>query len=193
MDKSKGYEENRLITSIKLANLRIFEAAQRDSKLRGMGTTMVGIVVVEDGVLIAHVGDSRAYRWRGNKLEQITEDHSLLNDYIKMKRLTPEEIANFPHKNVIVRALGMKETVKVDTRYEKPNGRRHLPDVQRRALRPGQRIRISLDVLIGHLVGSEDRGPQASSTRPTRPAAPTTSPSCSPAGSPDQVGTVQLP
>ncbi len=121
MDKSKGYEENRLITSIKLANLRIFEAAQRDSKLRGMGTTMVGIVVVEDGVLIAHVGDSRAYRWRGNKLEQITEDHSLLNDYIKMKRLTPEEIANFPHKNVIVRALGMKETVKVDLTLDKPN------------------------------------------------------------------------
>ena len=53
-------------------------------------------------------------------LEQLTEDHSLLNDYIKMKRLTPEEIANFPHKNVIVRALGMKDTVKVDTRLEQP-------------------------------------------------------------------------
>ena len=47
---------------------------------------------------------------RDGKLEQLTEDHSLLNDYIKMKRLTPEEIANFPHKNVIVRALGMKDT-----------------------------------------------------------------------------------
>ncbi|HTA90985.1 MAG TPA: serine/threonine-protein phosphatase, partial [Polyangiaceae bacterium] len=53
-------------------------------------------------------------------IEQLTEDHSLLNDYIKMKRLTPEEIANFPHKNVIVRALGMKDTVKVDTRFEAP-------------------------------------------------------------------------
>ena len=50
------------------------------------------------------------YRIRDGKLEQLTEDHSLLNDYIKMKRLTPEEIANFPHKNVIVRALGMKDT-----------------------------------------------------------------------------------
>jgi serine/threonine protein phosphatase PrpC len=50
----------------------------------------------------------------------LTEDHSLLNDYIKMKRLTAEEIANFPHKNVIVRALGMKDTVKVDTRFEVP-------------------------------------------------------------------------
>jgi protein phosphatase len=66
------------------------------------------------------VGDSRGYRFRDGKIEQLTEDHSLLNDYIKMKRLTPEEIANFPHKNVIVRALGMKDTVKVDTRFEQP-------------------------------------------------------------------------
>ncbi|MGH7281101.1 MAG: Stp1/IreP family PP2C-type Ser/Thr phosphatase, partial [Polyangiaceae bacterium] len=120
MDRSKGYEENRLITGIKLANLRIYESAQRDSRQRGMGTTIVSLFAVEDGVYVAHVGDSRSYRLRDKQLEQITEDHSLLNDYIKMKRLTPEEIANFPHKNVIVRALGMKDTVKVDTRFETP-------------------------------------------------------------------------
>ncbi len=120
MDKARGYEENRLITSIKLANLRIFEAAQRDPKLRGMGTTICGILIVDDGVLVAHVGDSRVYRVRDGKLDQLTEDHSLLNDYIKMKRLSEEEIANFPHKNVIVRALGMKESVKVDTLLDKP-------------------------------------------------------------------------
>ncbi len=120
MDKSRGYEENRLITSVKLANLRIFEAAQRDPKLRGMGTTLVGILVVDDGVLIAHVGDSRAYRVRDGQIAQLTEDHSLLNDYIKMKKLTEEEIKNFPHKNVIVRALGMKESVKVDTMLDHP-------------------------------------------------------------------------
>jgi protein phosphatase len=120
MDRSKGYEENRLITAIKLANLRIYESAQRDSRQRGMGTTIVTIFAVEDGVYTAHVGDSRVYRLRDGKIEQLTEDHSLLNDYIKMKRLTPEEIANFPHKNVIVRALGMKDTVKVDTYFEHP-------------------------------------------------------------------------
>lgn len=120
MDRSKGYEENRLITGIKLANLRIYESAQRDPRQRGMGTTVVALFAVEDGVYVAHVGDSRVYRVRDNKIEQLTEDHSLLNDYIKMKRLTPEEIANFPHKNVIVRALGMKDTVKVDTRHESP-------------------------------------------------------------------------
>jgi PPM family protein phosphatase len=120
MDRTKGYEENRLITGIKLANLRIYETAQRESKKRGMGTTFVAIFTANDGVYIAHVGDSRVYRFREGKLEGLTEDHSLLNDYIKMKRLTAEEIANFPHKNVIVRALGMKETVKVDTRFEVP-------------------------------------------------------------------------
>ena len=120
MDRSKGYEENRLITGIKLANLRIYEAAQREAKKRGMGTTFVGLFTANDGVYVAHVGDSRVYRFRDGKLEMLTEDHSLLNDYIKMKRLSPEEIANFPHKNVIVRALGMKDTVKVDTRFEIP-------------------------------------------------------------------------
>jgi protein phosphatase len=86
-----------------------------------MGTTIVSILVIDEGVLIAHVGDSRVYRVREGKMEQLTDDHSLLNDYIKMKRLTEEEIANFPHKNVIVRALGMKETVKVDTRLDAPH------------------------------------------------------------------------
>lgn len=120
MDRSKGYEENRLVTGIKLCNLRIFEQAQRNAKQRGMGTTIVALFAVEDGVYLAHVGDSRIYRVRDEKLDLLTEDHSLLNDYKKMKRLTEEEIANFPHKNVIVRALGMKDTVKVDTRFEVP-------------------------------------------------------------------------
>ena len=120
MDRSLSYVENRLVCAVKLANLRIFESAQRDARQRGMGTTIVAIFAVVDGVYVAHVGDSRVYRIRDGKLEQLTEDHSLLNDYIKMKRLTPQEIANFPHKNVIVRALGMKDTVKVDTRFEVP-------------------------------------------------------------------------
>jgi serine/threonine protein phosphatase PrpC len=120
MDPSKGYDENRLMVGIKLANLRIFEAAQRDAKKRGMGTTIVAFLALEDGAFIAHVGDSRAYRVRDGKVEQLTEDHSLLNEYLKTRRLKPEEIASFPHKNVILRALGMKEVVRVDTRYEEP-------------------------------------------------------------------------
>ncbi len=120
MDRTKSYDENRFITGIKLANYRIYQMAQRESKKRGMGTTFVGVSAVKDGIYIGHVGDSRAYRVRDSRIELMTEDHSLLNDYIKMKKLTQEEIALFPHKNVIVRALGMKDTVKVDTRFEIP-------------------------------------------------------------------------
>jgi protein phosphatase len=121
MDRSRRYEENRLITGIKLANLRIHEASKRQPKYHGMGTTVVCAYFVDDGIYLAHVGDSRIYRIREGQIEQITEDHSLLNDYIKMKKLTQEEIENFPHKNVIVRALGMKESVKVDTFFEVPH------------------------------------------------------------------------
>lgn len=121
MDKARGYEENRLCTGIKLANLKIYEAAQRDAKLRGMGTTIVSLLVTQEGVLVGHVGDSRVYRFRDGHMEQLTEDHSLLNDYIKMKKLSADEIANFPHKNVIVRALGMKESVKVDMFIDTPH------------------------------------------------------------------------
>src|SRR4029077_9533268 len=66
------------------------------------------------------VGDSRLYRYREGLFDQLTEDHSLLNDYIKMKHLSPEEIAAFPHKNVIVRALGMKASVQVDVIVDAP-------------------------------------------------------------------------
>ena len=120
MDKDKEYQENRLITSIKLANRRIFESAQSQPRYKGMGTTVVTVYFANGGSYVAHVGDSRVYRVRGNQMIQLTEDHSLLNDYIKMKELTPEEIENFPHKNVIVRALGMKETVQVDAQFEIP-------------------------------------------------------------------------
>lgn len=121
MDKDLGYEENRLAASIKLANLRIHEKAESDpSTHHGMGTTIVATHISDDLVYVGHVGDSRIYRLRDNTLEQVTDDHSLLNDYIKMKDLSEEEIENFPHKNVIVRALGMKETVQVDVDHEEP-------------------------------------------------------------------------
>jgi serine/threonine protein phosphatase PrpC len=120
MDKNLGYEENRLVTGIKLANRRIFEASHQDPRFRGMGTTLVVLFAAREGCLIGHVGDSRIYRLRDGKLDQLTEDHSLLNDYKKMKTMSEEEIAEFPHKNVIVRALGMKESVKVDSMIDPP-------------------------------------------------------------------------
>jgi protein phosphatase len=81
-----------------------------------MGTTLVAVSFPRgDGAaVIGHVGDSRAYLVRAGAIRQLTEDHSLLNDYKKSRALTPEEIEAFPHKNVIVRALGMKDSVEVD-------------------------------------------------------------------------------
>lgn len=121
MDKQRNYDENRLATGIKLANMRIFEKASSEQKYKGMGTTIVTIYFAKDNeVVVGHVGDSRVYFFREGKLHQITEDHSLLNDYLKAKKLSPEEIEAFPHKNVIVRALGMKDTVLVDINKVEP-------------------------------------------------------------------------
>lgn len=114
VDGPDRYDANRLTVGIKLANLRIYDQAQRDEDCRGMGTTIVASLFLDDKVVIGHVGDSRVYRLRDGRLTQLTEDHSLLNDYIRMKRLSSEEVGKFPHKNVIVRALGMKESVQVD-------------------------------------------------------------------------------
>ena len=119
-DKSLNYDQNRLITGIKLANRRVYETSQSDGRLRGMGTTLVAMLLAESGVYIGHVGDSRAYCLSDGGINQVTEDHSLLNDYLKVHQLSQEEIENFPHKNVIVRALGMKEAVEVDIFRNEP-------------------------------------------------------------------------
>jgi protein phosphatase len=120
VDRGLSADRNRLVTAVKLANLKIHEQAQRDPNCKGMGTTFVGALFLDDKILAGHVGDSRLYRVREGEIEQLTEDHSLINDYIKMKRMTQDEAAAWPHKNVIVRALGMKETVQVDIVMDSP-------------------------------------------------------------------------
>jgi protein phosphatase len=82
-----------------------------------MGTTIVSTLIAGDKIYIGHVGDSRCYRLRSRQIEQLTRDHSLLEDYKEAKPdMTEDEERNFPHKNVITRALGMRETVQVDIR-----------------------------------------------------------------------------
>jgi protein phosphatase len=120
MDHGNRYDVNRMVTAIKLANLKIHEQAQKDPRCHGMGTTVVATLFLDRALVVGHVGDSRLYRRRDGALKQLTEDHSLLNDYMKMKSMTQDEVDNFPHKNVIVRALGMKETVKVDAILDTP-------------------------------------------------------------------------
>ena len=82
-----------------------------------MGTTVVGLAFVKSRVYVAHVGDSRAYRLRDGVVVQLTEDHSLANEFIRMNVLKREDLPRFPYKNVIVRALGLQEDVTVDSCY----------------------------------------------------------------------------
>lgn len=119
-ESNAGYEANRLIASIKLANLRVFETSKDNAEMQGMGTTVVSAHYADDKVYIAHVGDSRAYLLRSGVLTQVTVDHSLLNDFKKNGVMTEEDEARFPYKNIIVRALGMKDTVEVDLTVLEP-------------------------------------------------------------------------
>lgn len=117
--KPRSREERRMIAAMSRANAVIHKAAKEDQKYDGMGTTGVGAYFVEEGVIIAHVGDSRCYRLRKGVLEQMTEDHSLLNEYIKSEILKPSDAANFPYRNVITRAIGLQDTVEVETHFYK--------------------------------------------------------------------------
>ena len=102
-----------LRAAIEKANLEIYERAQKDSDLHGMGTTMVAVTVVGMYAYVANVGDSRLYVI-GDGIRQITRDHSLVGEMVRMGELTEEEGRVHPDKNIITRALGTDDSVKVD-------------------------------------------------------------------------------
>ena len=91
-----------------------------DPAKRGMGCTVDALYLSGGRVYVGHVGDSRVYRLREGQLTQMTEDHSLLNDFRRVKEMSGEELGDFAqtHKNVVVRALGLADHVRVDTVVE---------------------------------------------------------------------------
>ena len=99
--------------AIESANTEIITQAQKDEKLRGMGTTMVAATIVGHYAYVANVGDSRLYV-AGEQIQQITKDHSLVQEMVRMGELNAEEARNHPDKNIITRALGAERTVDVD-------------------------------------------------------------------------------
>ena len=124
-EKQKSYDENRLVTAIKLANARIIEASESDAHKKNMGTTAVAVHFVERNgagakALVAHVGDSRVYLYRAPKLTRITIDHSLVEEYLRLGKITEEEAKNFPQKNIILRALGQQRQVDVEINAYQP-------------------------------------------------------------------------
>jgi PPM family protein phosphatase len=107
--------EKRLVAIVQEANRRIYDRATGDAEVSGMGTTITAALVGNSGLAIGHVGDSRAYRLRGGRFEQLTDDHSLVADLVRSGRLTPEEADVHPQRSVITRALGTDPHVDVDT------------------------------------------------------------------------------
>jgi protein phosphatase len=108
--------EYRLAELVHSANRQIHERSRSAAEQAGMGTTLTAAYVDVDGVAIAHVGDSRAYRWRDGRLERLTDDHSLVEELIRQGKLSAEEAEEHPQRSIITRALGPEPDVLVDTR-----------------------------------------------------------------------------
>jgi PPM family protein phosphatase len=109
-----GSGESRVVALIQEANRQVYERAREDSDASGMGTTIT-VALFESGIVsIGHVGDSRAYLIRDRKVNQLTEDHSLVAELVRTGRLSPEEAETHPQRSVITRALGTDPDVDVD-------------------------------------------------------------------------------
>jgi len=129
-----AYEAEEQLKAIVLAaNAAVFEAASRQPQYHNMGTTVVVALLDEREGLIGHIGDSRAYRVRGGAIEQLTDDHTLVNELARSGQLSREEAANHPRRNVLTRALGTDADVSVD--------------LQRIDMLPGDRLLICSDGL----------------------------------------------
>lgn len=123
-DESEYSQESRLVKSaMERANETIFQTAQSQPQCRGMGTTVVITVFYDDRLTVAHVGDSRLYRLRAGHLEQVTSDHSLLQELVDKGFYTPDEAKRSLNKNLVTRALGIDLQV--------------TPDVQEEFVKPG--------------------------------------------------------
>ena len=105
----------RLDQAIRAANDQVYGYARQSAELRGMGTTLVALLVEMErsgpGLTLAHVGDSRCYVLRDGVLKRLTDDHSLVQEHVQMGDMTPEEAAVHPMRNIITRAVGSQEVV----------------------------------------------------------------------------------
>ena len=123
------------------ANRAIFETANTHADCAGMGTTLVMAVLLGSTLVIGHVGDSRAYRWRAGVLTLLTRDHSLLQEQIDIGLITPAEAAASGYRNLVTRALGVEDTV--------------LLDVQEVGMAPGDVLLLCSDGLNDQLTHAE--------------------------------------
>ncbi len=113
LDESMPPRES-IASAAAAANRAIFEAAQAHPSFSGMGTTLLVAVFQTQRLVLGHVGDSRAYRWRRGEFTRLTRDHSLLQEQLDAGRITPQQAAVSVHRNLVTRALGVQETVCVE-------------------------------------------------------------------------------
>jgi len=128
---------------VRKANTSIYQAAQSQPQYAGMGTTLVVCLFYDNKVLVAHLGDSRLYRLRGDDFRQVTRDHSLLQEQIDSGLITAEQAKHAQHKNLVTRALGIDPTVE--------------PEIHEYEASPGDIYLLCSDGLCD-MVGDEDIG-----------------------------------
>src|SRR5437879_2208336 len=123
-DRSRSYDEKRLVTAIKLCNARIIEVSEQDSSKKNMGTTCVSLHFTERNgearAYVAHTGDSRGYLFRENRLKRITIDHSLVEEYLRLGKITEEEAKTLPTQQIIMRELRQPRRVEVEINTHDP-------------------------------------------------------------------------
>lgn len=108
----------RLVGSVRLSNRHIYNRSLQEPKSRGMGTTVSSLAIIKNAAVLAHVGDSRIYRFRGDYMELLTDDHTYVNELIHDRELDVEAAKKFEKQNVITRALGLSGAVKIDVGIE---------------------------------------------------------------------------
>lgn len=107
----------RLKEAIITANSKVYEYSIENDGCKGMGTTVVTAIISQEGVLLAHIGDSRAYIIDQKRIKQLTNDHSLVNELLRNGQITIEEAIDHPQKNILTRALGTDKKVEIDLSY----------------------------------------------------------------------------
>ena len=127
--------------AIEDANRAIYSAARQKNEYSGMGTTVVALLVEGSRAAIAHIGDSRAYRVRGSRIRQLTDDHSIVGELLRRQEITADDAREHPHRHVLTRALGVRGHVQ--------------PDLAELTLSPGDLFVLCSDGLTNHVEDDE--------------------------------------
>lgn len=107
-----------MVSAVEAANATVYSRSRSDTDLKGMGTTVVLVIIKNDNIYLANVGDSRIYVVSQSSITQMTTDHSVVQLMLDRGEITPEEAKDHPQKNVITRALGVDDTIRIDFSQE---------------------------------------------------------------------------